>query len=74
VFHGGCSWLTAVRQFGNVPVAISKYFIQYCTLLALIQVSPDMKQLMKDVCSKIVLLYEEVNHSMLVNDTSFTVK
>jgi hypothetical protein len=64
--RGGGSWLTTVKQIGSVLVAIFEVF---CSELHTAGTHAgnrvDVLKLIEDVCSRIVLLYEEYKDSLL---------
>jgi hypothetical protein len=63
---GGGSWSAAARQINSPPVAIFEVFHPVShTVGTHAGISIGMTMSIKDVCSRIVLLYEELNHSIL---------
>jgi hypothetical protein len=65
-FHISSSSSTTARQISDVPFAVFEVFHPMLhTADTHAGDSIDMTTLMKDNCSRIFLLYEEFNHSML---------
>jgi hypothetical protein len=61
----------AARQISSVSVAISEEFyppLTHCWHYK--GISTDMTKLVKDVCSRTVLLYDRFNHSTLLKQYS----
>jgi hypothetical protein len=63
-FHVGSSWLTAARKISSVPLANFEVFHPMSHSAGTHKgISIDMMKLIRDVCSRTVLLYEEFNYS-----------
>jgi hypothetical protein len=64
-FCGGGSWSSAARKISLVPHTIFEVSFMSYTLGALERIPIDMKKSVKDVCSRIALVYKEFSHSTL---------